>query len=140
MPTINQLVNRPRKPKKKRTRNLALAYGWNSLHKSFFLSNSPQKWGFCKKVSKAKPRKPNSALRSIARVELSNKKEITAYIPGEGHNLQETSKVLIQGGKIQDLAGARFVIIRGTRDTEGVKDRKQGRSLYGKKKDKSPKN
>ena len=87
-----------------------------------------------------KPKKPNSALRSFARVVLSNKREVTAYIPGEGHNLQDYSNVLIQGGQTQDLPGVKFVIIRGTRDTEGVKDRKQGRSLYGKKKDKDTKN
>ncbi|RHZ37279.1 30S ribosomal protein S12 [endosymbiont GvMRE of Glomus versiforme] len=139
MPTINQLVRKPRKSKKRSKKRRALAYGWNSSHNSLFLSNSPQKWGVCKKVSKAKPKKPNSALRSTARVELSNGKEITAYIPGEGHNLQETSKVLVQGGRIQDLPGVNFVIIRGTRDTEGVKDRKQGRSLYGKKKEKKSK-
>ena len=140
MPTINQLVKNLRKSKKKRKRSFALACGWNSSRRSFFLHNSPQKAGVCKKIGKMKPKKPNSALRSFARVVLSNKREVTAYIPGEGHNLQDYSNVLIQGGRTQDLPGVKFVIIRGTRDTEGVKDRKQGRSLYGKKKEKTTKN
>ncbi|CAH1768199.1 13658_t:CDS:2, partial [Entrophospora sp. SA101] len=91
--------------------------------------NHPQKAGVCKKIGKMKPKKPNSALRSFARVVLSNKREVTAYIPGEGHNLQDYSNVLIQGGRTQDLPGVKFVIIRGTRDTEGVKDRKQASQL-----------
>ncbi|CAJ0842989.1 13698_t:CDS:1 [Entrophospora sp. SA101] len=139
MPTINQLIRKPRKSKKRHKRSLALAYGWNSIRRCFLPYNSPQKAGVCKKIGKMKPKKPNSALRSFARVVLSNKKEVTAYIPGEGHNLQDYSNVLVQGGRTQDLPGVKYVIIRGVRDAEGVKDRKQGRSLYGKKKDKDKK-
>lgn len=136
MARISQLVRKPRQAKKKTKRNLALSIGWNALRNFSFWQNSPQKSGVCKKIGKMKPKKPNSALRSFARVVLSNKKEVTAYIPGEGHNLQDYSNVLIQGGRSQDLPGVKFVVVRGIRDTEGVKNRKQGRSLYGKKREK----
>ncbi|MCI0652132.1 MAG: 30S ribosomal protein S12 [Planctomycetes bacterium] len=120
MPTINQLVRKGRKHKVKRS-------------KSPVLEGCPQKRGVCLQVKTQTPKKPNSALRKIARVRLSNGKEITAYIPGEGHNLQEHSIVLVRGGRVKDLPGVRYHIIRGTLDTVGVSGRKQGRSKYGKK-------
>ena len=123
MPTINQLVANPRRAQ--RTRNKVPA-----------LQGSPQKRGVCTQVKTMTPKKPNSALRKIARVRLSNKKEITAYIPGEGHNLQEHSIVLVRGGRVKDLPGVRYHIIRGTLDTQGVKDRRQRRSKYGAKRPK----
>ncbi|WNE39952.1 MAG: 30S ribosomal protein S12 [Mycoplasmataceae bacterium] len=134
MPTINQLVKKPRAPKKTKLGLLALKFSYNSRKKKYSLSNSPQKSGICKKVGVLKPMKPNSANRAYARVILKNKKEITVYIPGEKHNLQEYSSVLISGGGAQDLPGVKYSVIRGRGDTEGVKDRKQGRSLYGAKK------
>ncbi len=123
MPTINQLV---RKSREKVT--------WKS--KSPALSSSPQKRGVCTRVYTTTPKKPNSALRKVARVRLTNGIEVTAYIPGEGHNLQEHSIVLIRGGRVKDLPGVRYHIIRGTLDTQGVQDRKQGRSKYGAKRPK----
>lgn len=138
MPTINQLVKNPRRAKKLRRSNRALARSWNSLRRSWFTHPSPQKSGECKKVGKLTPRKPNSAFRSFARVVLSNKMEVTAYIPGEGHNLQDFSSVLIKGGGAQDLPGVKYSVVRGcaTKDAAGVKERKQGRSVYGAKKPK----
>jgi len=123
MPTINQLVRKPRKPKRKKNRTP-------------LLEGCPQKRGVCLNVKTVTPKKPNSALRKVARVRLSNGKECTAYIPGEGHNLQEHSIVLIRGGRVRDLPGVRYKIIRGTLDTLGVSDRKQARSHYGVKKSK----
>ncbi len=123
MPTINQLVKRGRKVQRRNT-------------KSPVLDKCPQKQGVCLQVKTMTPKKPNSALRKIARVRLSNGKEVTVYIPGEGHNLQEHSIVLIRGGRVRDLPGVRYHIIRGTRDTLGVDGRKQSRSLYGAKKSK----
>ncbi|MCX6133503.1 MAG: 30S ribosomal protein S12 [Ignavibacteriales bacterium] len=123
MPTINQLV-----------RNSREAVLWKS--KSPALQSSPQKRGVCTRVYTTTPKKPNSALRKVARVRLTNGMEVTAYIPGEGHNLQEHSIVLIRGGRVKDLPGVRYHIIRGTLDTQGVQDRKQGRSKYGAKKPK----
>ncbi|VAX36901.1 SSU ribosomal protein S12p (S23e) [hydrothermal vent metagenome] len=123
MPTINQLVRKPRKPKRKKS-------------KTPLLEGCPQKRGVCLNVKTIPPKKPNSALRKVARVRLSNGKECTAYIPGEGHNLQEHSIVLIRGGRVRDLPGVRYKIIRGTLDTLGVSDRKQARSSYGVKKSK----
>ncbi len=124
MPTINQLV-----------RNSREKVFWKS--KSPALQSSPQKRGVCTRVYTTTPKKPNSALRKVARVRLSNGIEVTAYIPGEGHNLQEHSIVLIRGGRVKDLPGVRYHIIRGTLDTQGVQDRKQGRSKYGAKRPKA---
>jgi small subunit ribosomal protein S12 len=123
MPTINQLVRKGRKQIKKKS-------------KSPVLESCPQKRGVCLSVKTQTPKKPNSALRKIARVRLSNNREVTAYIPGEGHNLQEHSIVLIRGGRVRDLPGVRYHIIRGTLDTSGVDGRKQQRSKYGQKKGK----
>ena len=121
MPTINQLVRKPRKQQYSRT-------------KTPVLEGCPQKRGVCLLVKTVTPKKPNSALRKVARVRLSNGKEITAYIPGEGHNLQEHSIVLVRGGRVRDLPGVRYHIVRGTLDTQGANGRKQSRSLYGAKK------
>ena len=123
MPTVNQLVKESRKK-----------VLWKS--KSPALDGNPQKRGVCTRVYTTTPKKPNSALRKVARVRLTNGIEVTAYIPGEGHNLQEHSIVLIRGGRVKDLPGVRYHIIRGTLDTQGVQDRKQGRSKYGAKKPK----
>ena len=121
MPTTNQLVRNERKFKKEKTATPAL-------------QGSPQRRGVCTRVSTTTPKKPNSALRKVARVRLSNGIEVTAYIPGEGHNLQEHSVVLIRGGRVKDLPGVRYHIVRGTLDAQGVNNRKQGRSKYGTKK------
>jgi len=139
MPTINQLVRKGRGEKKKRTKTLALRTRLDSLHrrKKVDKKGSPFKQGVCLKVTTMTPKKPNSALRKIARVRLSNGMEVTAYIPGEGHNLQEHSIVLIRGGRVKDLPGVRYHIIRGTLDTSGVEDRRKGRSKYGAKKPKA---
>jgi len=139
MPTINQLVRKPRKPVEKKTKAPALRFTYNSLKGKLTRGKgSPQKRGVCTKVSTVTPKKPNSALRKIARVRLSNQIEVTAYIPGEGHNLQEHSVVLIRGGRVKDLPGVRYHIVRGTLDTQGVNGRKQGRSTYGTKKNVQP--
>jgi small subunit ribosomal protein S12 len=139
MPTINQLIRKPRKPVIKKTKAPALRFTYNSLRGKLTRGKgSPQKRGVCTKVSTVTPKKPNSALRKIARVRLSNMLEVTAYIPGEGHNLQEHSVVLIRGGRVKDLPGVRYHIVRGTLDTQGVSSRKQGRSKYGTKKDGGP--
>jgi len=136
MPTINQLVRKPRKSVSKKTKAPALRFTYNSLKGKLRRGKgSPQKRGVCTKVSTVTPKKPNSALRKIARVRLSNGMEVTAYIPGEGHNLQEHSVVLIRGGRVKDLPGVRYHIVRGTLDTQGVSNRKQRRSKYGTKKD-----
>ena len=123
MPTINQLVRKGRKIVKKRNKVPAL-------------DQSPQKRGVCTRVYTTTPKKPNSALRKVARVKLTNGQEVSAYIPGEGHNLQEHSVVLIRGGRVKDLPGVRYHILRGTLDTQGVSSRKQRRSLYGAKRPK----
>ena len=136
MPTFNQLVRKGRQTTKKKSQSPALHRGYNSLSKRYTKNNSPQKRGVCTAVRTATPKKPNSALRKIARVRLSNGIEVTSYIPGEGHNLQEHSVVLIRGGRVKDLPGTRYHIIRGTLDTAGVADRKQSRSKYGTKKPK----
>lgn len=136
MPTFNQLVRKGRKTTSKKSQSPALHRGYNSLNKRYTKSNSPQKRGVCTAVRTATPKKPNSALRKIARVRLSNGIEVTSYIPGEGHNLQEHSVVLIRGGRVKDLPGTRYHIIRGTLDTAGVADRKQSRSKYGTKRPK----
>ena len=130
MPTFNQLVKQGRKSVAKKS---------NSLKKKSVNTSSPQKRGVCTVVRTATPKKPNSALRKIARVRLSNGIEVTSYIPGEGHNLQEHSVVMIRGGRVKDLPGTRYHIIRGTLDTAGVADRKQARSKYGAKKPKAAK-
>ena len=136
MPTINQIVRKGRGSKTKKSKAPVLGVGLNTIKKKTTDTNSPQKRGVCTRVGTKTPKKPNSALRKYARVRLSNNMEVTAYIPGEGHNLQEHSVVLIRGGRVKDLIGVRYHIIRGTLDTAGVKDRKQGRSKYGAKKGK----
>ncbi|RJR10322.1 30S ribosomal protein S12 [Candidatus Parcubacteria bacterium] len=141
MPTVNQLLKKPRKSKKAKGSTPALHTVLNSLRrrKREVPEGSPFKRGVCVKVTTSTPKKPNSALRKIARVRLSNGMEVTAYIPGEGHNLQEHSIVLIRGGRVKDLPGVRYHIVRGVYDTQGVNNRKQGRSLYGTKKEKAAK-
>ena len=134
MPTINQLVRKPRKSKTKQSDSPALNRGFNSKKKQFTNLNSPQKRGVCTRVGTMTPKKPNSALRKYARVRLSNNIEVNAYIPGIGHNLQEHSVVLVRGGRVKDLPGVRYHIVRGALDTSGVDGRRQGRSLYGAKK------
>jgi small subunit ribosomal protein S12 len=134
MPTINQLVRKGRKKNIKRTKAPALHYIHNAMkNETKWGKGSPQKRGVCVQVKTVTPKKPNSALRKVARVRLSNGMEVNAYIPGEGHNLQEHSVVLIRGGRVKDVPGIRYHIIRGTLDTEGVSGRKRGRSLYGAK-------
>ncbi|HDB6504004.1 30S ribosomal protein S12 [Staphylococcus aureus] len=137
MPTINQLVRKPRRSKIKKSDSPALNKGFNSKKKKFTDLNSPQKRGVCTRVGTMTPKKPNSALRKYARVRLSNNIEINAYIPGIGHNLQEHSVVLVRGGRVKDLPGVRYHIVRGALDTSGVDGRRQGRSLYGTKKPKN---
>ena len=134
MPTINQLVKKNRSKKTRKSKSPVLNVGFNTLEKKQTDAKSPQKRGVCTKVGTRTPKKPNSALRKYARVRLSNGKEIDAYIPGEGHNLQEHSVVLIRGGRVKDLIGVRYHIIRGTLDTAGVEKRGQARSKYGAKK------
>ena len=136
MPTINQLIRRGRKTKLKKAKTPALKEGYNTRHRKPVPFSSPFKRGVILQVRTAPPKKPNSALRKVARVRLSNKREVTAYIPGEGHNLQEHSVVLIKGGKIQDLPGIKYTIVRGTLDLAGVGKRKTSRSIYGAKKPK----
>ena len=136
MPTINQLVHKKRKDKVRKSKAPVLNVGLNSIKNKATDVSSPQKRGVCTRVGTKTPKKPNSALRKYARVRLSNGKEVDTYIPGIGHNLQEHSVVLIRGGRVKDLIGVRYHIIRGTLDTAGVKDRMQGRSKYGAKKDK----
>ena len=137
MPTINQLVRKSRKAVEKKSTAPALQKGFNSLHKKATDASAPQKRGVCTSVKTVTPKKPNSALRKVARVKLTNGIEVSAYIPGEGHNLQEHSVVLIRGGRVKDLPGVRYHIIRGTMDCAGVNDRKQARSKYGAKKPKA---
>ena len=136
MPTINQLVRKSRKDIEKKSTAPALQKGFNSLHKKTTNASAPQKRGVCTSVKTVTPKKPNSALRKVARVRLTNGIEVSAYIPGEGHNLQEHSVVLIRGGRVKDLPGVRYHILRGTLDTAGVDKRMQARSKYGAKKDK----
>jgi small subunit ribosomal protein S12 len=135
MPTASQLVRKGRKPKRRKDKAPALRYIFNSLkNKSIRNNGSPQKRGVCIQVRTQTPKKPNSALRKVARVRLTNGMEVTAYIPGEGHNLQEHSVVLIRGGRVKDLPGVRYHIVRGALDTSGVDERRRGRSKYGTKK------
>ena len=136
MPTINQLVRKGRKAKTFKSKAPALNKGFNSIKNRSIDLAAPQKRGVCTRVGTMTPKKPNSALRKYARVRLSNGMEVTAYIPGIGHNLQEHSVVMIRGGRVKDLPGVRYHIIRGTLDCAGVDGRKQGRSLYGAKKPK----
>jgi small subunit ribosomal protein S12 len=140
MPTINQLVRKGRETRTKKSKAPALRFTLNAFTQRVTAGKgSPQKRGVCTNVRTQTPKKPNSALRKVARVRLSNGMEVTAYIPGEGHNLQEHSVVLIRGGRVKDLPGVRYHIIRGTLDTQGVKYRKKGRSLYGVKSAKNQK-
>lgn len=136
MPTINQLIRKGRKSRTKTSDAPALNKGYNSFKKRQTNLASPHKRGVCTRVGTLTPKKPNSALRKYARVRLTNGIEVSAYIPGIGHNLQEHSVVLIRGGRIKDLPGVRYHIVRGALDTAGVQDRKQGRSKYGTKKPK----
>ncbi|MDP6301182.1 MAG: 30S ribosomal protein S12 [SAR202 cluster bacterium] len=136
MPTVNQLVRKPRKLKQKKNKAPALSFSYNSLkNRTRRDTAAPQKRGVCVQVRTQTPKKPNSALRKVARVRLTNGMEVTAYIPGEGHNLQEHSVVLIRGGRVRDLPGVRYHVVRGSLDTAGVIDRKRGRSKYGAKVD-----
>ncbi len=139
MPTINQLVKNKRKKIVKKSRSLTLSQGWNSVQNKANQYNSPFKRGVCVKVTTTTPKKPNSALRKIARVRLTNQQEVTAYIPGMKHKLQEHSVVMIRGGRVKDLAGVRYHIVRGRLDATGVENRKQGRSKYGAKRPKDAK-
>ena len=139
MPTVNQLLRKGRKKTKKRKKTLALHTNLDTLHRrrKELSRGAPFKQGVCLKVTTTTPKKPNSALRKIARVRLTNGMEVTAYIPGVGHNLQEHSIVVIRGGRVKDLPGVRYHIVRGVLDSAGVTDRKRGRSKYGAKKAKS---
>ena len=139
MPTINQLVRQGRTVSETKSNSPALLKGMNSLKRVSTDINCPQKRGVCTSVKTVTPKKPNSALRKVARVRLTNGFEVTAYIPGEGHNLQEHSVVLIRGGRVKDLPGVRYHIIRGTLDTAGVANRGQARSKYGAKRPKAKK-
>jgi len=139
MPTIHQLIKKPRKKTKRRSKMPALDFGFNVLKNRPRKYPSPFKRGVCLKVFTVTPKKPNSALRKVARVRLTNGMEVTVYIPGEGHNLQEHSVVLLRGGRVKDLPGVRYHVVRGVLDTEGVGGKKQSRSKYGAKKEKKEK-
>jgi small subunit ribosomal protein S12 len=134
MPTISQLVRKGRKKIEKKTKSPVLGVNYNSNNGKTTKRNNPFKRGVCTKVYTTTPKKPNSALRKVAKVRLSNRIEVIAYIPGVGHNLQEHSVVMIRGGRVKDLPGVKYTIVRGKLDTAGVKDRSQGRSKYGTKK------
>lgn len=134
MPTINQLIRRPRRNVKRKSKSPALQSIFNNLKNRPLNLSCPQKRGVCTKVTTMTPKKPNSALRKIAKVKLTNGMEVNAYIPGEGHNLQEHSIVVIRGGRVKDLPGIRYHIVRGSLDTQGVQNRKKSRSRYGAKK------
>ena len=139
MPTFNQLVRKGREVLEKKSTAPALLKGYNSKKRVATNQNSPQKRGVCTAIRTQTPKKPNSALRKVARVRLTNSMEVTAYIPGIGHNLQEHSVVLIRGGRVKDLPGVRYHIVRGTLDTQGVNGRMQSRSKYGAKRPKAGK-
>jgi small subunit ribosomal protein S12 len=141
MPTINQLVRKGRQSKKKKSTAPALQYTFNaySQRRTRRRKGAPQKRGVCTQVKTMTPKKPNSALRKVARVRLTNGIEVTAYIPGEGHSLQEHSVVLVRGGRVKDLPGVRYHVVRGTLDADGVKNREQARSKYGTKRPKAKK-
>jgi len=138
MPTVNQLVRKGRKTTKKKSKSPAMQYTYDSLHRkqTGLRRGSPFKRGVCVKVTTLTPKKPNSAIRKVARVRLSNGTEVYAYIPGEGHNLQEHSIIMIRGGRVRDLPGVRYHVVRGVYDAQGVDGRKQSRSKYGSKKGK----
>ncbi|QQY79419.1 small subunit ribosomal protein S12 [Keratinibaculum paraultunense] len=136
MPTINQLIRKGRKKVEYKSKSPALGVNYNSLKKTTTTVHSPQKRGVCTAVRTVTPRKPNSALRKVARVRLTNGVEVNVYIPGEGHNLQEHSVVLVRGGRVKDLPGVRYHVVRGTLDAAGVEGRMQSRSKYGAKKPK----
>lgn len=135
MPTINQLVRKGRKKKKRALSHLALATNYNPLKNRYKVTSNPFKRGVCLQVMTMTPKKPNSALRKVARVRLSNGKEVTAYIPGEGHNLQEHSVVLVKAARRRDLVGVKYMVVRGKYDASGVEGRKKARSKYGVKKE-----
>lgn len=135
MPTINQLVRKPRKTAKVKSKSPAMQKVVNNLKTKSYEKNAPFKRGVCVKVTTKTPKKPNSALRKVARVRLTNGYEVWAYIGGEGHNLQEHAMVLVRGGRVPDLPGVRYHIVRGSLDLQGVQNRKKGRSKYGTKKD-----
>jgi small subunit ribosomal protein S12 len=139
MARISQLVKKPRTKQVRKSKTVALARGFNSIKNKPVYYPAPFKRGVCTKVTTTTPKKPNSALRKIARVRLTNGYEVTAYIPGEGHNLQEHSVVMLRGGRVKDLIGVRYHIIRGVLDTAGVEKRRQSRSLYGNKRPKAAK-
>jgi len=136
MPTVNQLLRKPRKTKARKAKTPALGEVYNTKKRRSFRVNSPFKRGVVLQVKTQTPKKPNSALRKVARVRLSNKREVTAYIPGEGHNLQEHSVVLVRGGRVRDLPGIKYTIVRAVYDLTGVENRKSSRSIYGTKKSK----
>jgi small subunit ribosomal protein S12 len=136
MPTVNQLIKKPRSKEKRNSRSVLLSKGFNTLQNKPIFYNSPFKRGVCTKVTTTTPKKPNSAVRKIARVRLTNGVEVTAYIPGIGHKLQEHSVVMIRGGRVKDLIGVRYHIVRGRLDATSVENRKQSRSLYGAKRPK----
>jgi small subunit ribosomal protein S12 len=135
MPTINQLIRKPRKRTAKKSKSPALGIIHNVLKTRYYKQDSPFRRGVCIKVTTKTPKKPNSALRKVARVRLTNGQEVWAYIGGEGHNLQEHAVVLVRGGRVPDLPGVRYHIVRGALDLQGVQNRKQGRSKYGTKKE-----
>ena len=138
MPTVNQLVKKKRSKTRAKSKAIALTRGFNYLQNRPTFYKSPFKRGVCTKVTTKTPRKPNSAIRKIARVRLTNGQEVTAYIPGEGHNLQEHSVVLLRGGRVKDV-NIRYTIVRGVLDTQGVEKRRKGRSMYGNKRPKAAK-
>lgn len=135
MPTVNQLLKKPRKSKSKKPKSPALKIVTNTQKNQKYQKPSPFRRGVCIKVTTLPPKKPNSAMRKVARVRLTNSEEFWAYIPGEGHNLQEHAAVLVRGGRVPDLIGVRYTIVRGAMDLQGVQNRKKGRSKYGVKKD-----
>ena len=135
MPTINQLIRKPRKTANKKSKSPDLAWNQNTTKNRRYQTNNPTKRGVCIKVTTRTPRKPNSALRKVARVRLTNGQEVWAYIGGEGHHLQEHAVVLVRGGRVPDLPGVRYHIVRGALDLQGVQNRKQRRSKYGAKKE-----
>lgn len=139
MPTINQLIKHPRKKKPKKSRAMALKSSFNGVKRKYTDTENPLKRGVCTIVRTMTPKKPNSALRKVARVRLSNKMEVTAYIQGVGHNLAEHSIVMVRGGRVKDLPGVKYHVVRGTYDTQGVQGRKTSRSKYGTKKEKAKK-
>lgn len=139
MPTINQLIRKPRADKTRKSKSPALQYIKNSIARDLREQASPQKRGVCTKVYTSTPKKPNSALRKVAKVRLTNGQEVICYIGGEGHNLQEHSVVLMRGGRVKDLPGVRYHVVRGVLDCQGVDKRRQGRSLYGNKRPKAGK-